>query len=86
VREGLLDQARHELLPIDAAILGRHAELVRLLQRSGVVHRDTDRTECFARMRLPEVLSDLGSSAGPADEDADIETTIRTCTPQEAVR
>jgi len=86
VREGLLDQASHELLPIDAAILGRHAEIVRLLQRSGVVQRNTDRTACFARMRLPEVLSDLGSSAAPADKDSDIETTIRTCTPKEPLR
>jgi hypothetical protein len=80
VREELLDHASHELTPIEAAILGRHAELVRLLQRTGATRWDAARTACFARMRLPEVLADLGaSSITAADSYADVETTIRTC-------
>ena len=85
VREGLLDHASHELTPIEAAILGRHAELVRLLQRSGARRWDAARTACFARMRLPEVLTDLGASnTAAADQYADVETTIRTCSLQGA--
>jgi hypothetical protein len=78
VRAGYLGRDEHELTAIDAAILGRHAELVRLLQRSGASHWDSARTACYARLRLPEVLTDLGAT-GTADHDADIETTIRTC-------
>ena len=86
VREGLLDHASHELTPIDAAILGRHAELVRLLQRSGAKRWDAARTTCFARMRLPEVLMDLGAAdTAAADQYADVETTIRTCSLQGAL-
>ena len=85
VREDLLDHASHEFTPIEAAILGRHAELVRLLQRSGARRWDAARTACFARMRLPEVLMDLGASDTPtADQYADVETTIRTCALQGA--
>jgi len=85
VRDGLLDHASHELIPIEAAILGRHAELVRLLQRSGARRWDAARTACFARMRLPEVLTDLGASdTAAADQYADVETTIRTCSLQGA--
>ena len=80
VREELLDHASHDLTPIEAAILGRHAELVRLLQRSGAQRWDATRTACFARMRLPEVLMDLGASdTATANQYADVETTIRTC-------
>ena len=87
VREGLLDHSAHELAPIEAAILGRHAELVRLLQRSGATHWDSARASCFARMRLPEVLDDIGGAgSGEGDGNADIETTIRTCSPETAAR
>jgi hypothetical protein len=80
IREGIVDRDGHDLTPIDAAILGRHAELVRLLQRSGVTHADSARTACFARMRLPEVLADVGASdAGGADGNADVATAITTC-------
>ena len=87
IREGIVDGSAHELIPIEAAILGRHAELVRLLQRSGATHWDSARASCFARMRLPEVLDDIGgSSAGEADGNADVETTIRMCSPETAAR
>jgi len=79
VRAGILDRDRHDLTPMDAAILGRHAELVRLLHRSGAQDANA-RTTCFARIRLPEVLTDLGAPAAQTTEQAsDVETTIRTC-------
>jgi hypothetical protein len=84
VREGILDRAGHDLAPIEAAILGRHAELVRLLQRSGATRWDVERTACFARMRLPEVLTDLGAAGEAAEQTADVESTIRTCSAEGA--
>src|SRR5215468_10821554 len=62
VRPGFLDTDTHDLRPLEAAVLGRHAELVRLLVRDGAVRFDTTRAACFARARLPEVLPDLGAS------------------------
>ena len=80
VREGFLDHDGLELTPIDAAILGRRPELVRLLQRSGATHWDSARTACFARLRLPQVLADVGATSVDApDRDADVETTLKTC-------
>ena len=78
VRPGVLDPGDHDLRPLEAAILGRHAELVRLLQRSGAT-RDTGQAACLARARLPEVLADLGAPAVSPDSNADIETAIRIC-------
>ena len=80
VREGVIDHDAHAFTPIEAAILGRHAELVRLLQRSGARRPESARTTCFARLRLPEVLTDLGASGADAGNgDADLETTLKTC-------
>lgn len=82
VRAGLIDRTEHDLTPLEAAIAGRHAELVRLLLRSGATTGDTDRVRalCLARMRLPEILTDIGGS-GEADADgsADVETALKTC-------
>jgi hypothetical protein len=80
VRPGMLDSGEHDLTPLEAAILGRHAEMVRLLQRSGATSPDTARAACFARARLPEVLPDLGdSSTVSPDSPASIETAIEAC-------
>jgi len=80
VREGMLDHRRLDLVPLEAAILGRHAELVRLLQRSGAAATNDGRLACFARMRLPEVLADLGASeVESASHDADVEATMKAC-------
>jgi hypothetical protein len=85
VRAGILDRDRHDLTPVEAAILGRHAELVRLLQRSGATDANNARAVCFARIRLPEVLTDLGApKVETTNQSADVETTIRTCSPQGA--
>jgi hypothetical protein len=85
IRAGILDHEKLELTPLDAAILGRHAELVRLLKRSGANYANSARTACFARIRLPEVLSDLDApSAESTEQSADVETTIKTCSPEGA--
>jgi hypothetical protein len=81
VREGLFDHTSHELTPIEAAILGRHPELVRLLQRSGATRWDRARATCFAQLRLPQVLADVGGAADapPSDDVPDVATTIARC-------
>ena len=79
VRTGMLDDREHDLEPIEAAILGRHAEMVRLLQRSGAA---SQRGACLARAVLPEVLPDLGvPSTGSSDPLVDIATALEMCVP-----
>ena len=80
VAAGVLDAGEYEMRPLEAAILGRHEELVRLLQRSGAARFDLARAICFARARLPEVLPDLGAPhAASADAPGDINLAISTC-------
>jgi hypothetical protein len=67
------------LRPLEAAVLGRHSELVRLLIRSGAAQFDTARAACFARARLPEVLPDLGGSVAEAGDPIDIAAAFRKC-------
>jgi hypothetical protein len=87
VRAGLLDHERLDLTPLDAAILGRHAEMVRLLKRSGAAPANTARSACFARFRLPDVLTDLDAPQTEAAYDSlDVETTIKTCALEGAPR
>ena len=62
VASGILDSGEYQLRPLEAAILGRHLEMVRLLQRSGAARFEMGRAICFARARLPEVLPDLGAA------------------------
>jgi hypothetical protein len=79
VRAGMLDDREHDLEPIEAAILGRHAEMVRLLQRSGAA---SPRGPCLARAVLPEVLPDLGApSTGSSNSTVDIATALESCSP-----
>jgi len=81
VASGILDSGEYELRPLEAAILGRHLEMVRLLQRSGAARFDLSRSFCFARARLPEVLPDLG--AAPAESSgalAGIPAAVGMCT------
>jgi hypothetical protein len=79
VRTGFLDAGEYELRPLEAAILARHAELVRLLLRVGAASFDTSRASCFARARLPEVLPDLGGSVPESGEPIDIAAAFRMC-------
>jgi hypothetical protein len=79
VRAGFLDTRDYELRPLEAAVLARHAELVRLLLRSGAARFDTSRAVCFARVRLPEVLPDLGASAADSREPIDVATAFSMC-------
>ena len=81
IASGILDSGEYEVRPLEAAILGRHLELVRLLQRSGAARFDMSRAICFARARLPEVLPDLGvEHASSPDAPAEIAAAIATCT------
>ena len=79
VRADFLDAGEYELRPLEAAILGRHAELVRLLLRIGAASFDTSRASCFARARLPEVLPDLGTLVAESPQPTDIAAAFRTC-------
>jgi hypothetical protein len=79
VRPSMMDTGGRELVPLEAAVLGRHAELVRLLRRSGATPSGP-RIVCLARARLPEVLPDLGAeSTAPADSPVDITTALESC-------
>jgi hypothetical protein len=79
VRANFLDAAEYELTPLEAAILARHAELVRLLLRVGAASFDRTRALCFARVRLPEVLSDLGDRGSDSPEPIEIAAAFRMC-------
>ena len=80
VRSDMLDSSAPDVTALEAAILGRHVELVRLLRRAGATGSDTARAVCFARARLPEVLPDLGASPTPAaDSPTDIATAVSLC-------
>ena len=79
VGAGFLDGGEYELRPLEAAVLGRHTELVRLLIRSGAAQFDTSRAACFARARLPEVLTDLGAAVSNAGEPIEIAAAFRNC-------
>ena len=81
VRAGMLDGDTHELAPVEAAVLARHAELVRLLLRSGAAPGG-ERGACLARARLPEVLPDFGvSPPNSPGEIVDLATAMRNCVP-----
>jgi hypothetical protein len=79
VRANFLDAGEYELRPLEAAILGRHAELVRLLLRVGAASFDRRRASCFARVRLPEVLPDLGDPGSDSPEPIEIAAAFRMC-------
>jgi hypothetical protein len=79
LRAGFLDSGEYELRPLEAAIVGRHPELARLLLRTGAASFDRSRALCVARARLPQVLPDLGVSGSDATEPIEIAATLRIC-------
>jgi hypothetical protein len=79
VRANFLDAGEYDLRPLEAAILARHAELVRLLLRGGAANFDRARASCFARLRLPDVLSDLGDQGSDSPEPIEIAAAFRMC-------
>jgi len=86
VRSGVLDAGEYEVRPLEAAILGRHGEMVRLLLRTGAARFDTARAACFARARLPEVLPDLGAaSAALSGTPTAIADAMTMCAPAKRV-
>ena len=79
VRANFLDAGEYELRPLEAAIVARHAELVRLLLRVESASFDKSRALCLARLRLPEVLSDLGDRDSDSPEPIEIAAAFRMC-------
>jgi hypothetical protein len=79
VRANFLDAGEYELRPLEASILARHAELVRLLLRLGAANVDRGRASCFARVRLPEVLPDLGDPGSDSPEPIEIAAAFKMC-------
>jgi hypothetical protein len=79
VRADFLDAGEYDVRPLEAAILARHAELVRLLLRDGAASFDTSRASCFARARLPEVLPDLGAPVGDSAQPTDMAAAFKMC-------
>ncbi len=70
VRAGIFDDREYVMTPIEAAIVVRRLEIVRLLMRAGASVRTSPRAECLARVRLPEALAALGLPvAKPLDAD-----------------
>jgi hypothetical protein len=76
---GFARPGEYDLRPLEAAVLARHAELVRLLLRDGAAHFDTSRASCFARARLPEVLPDLGAPVADSAQPTAIAAAFRMC-------
>jgi hypothetical protein len=68
ISPGILDTNAYQLRPLEAAIVGRHIEMVRLLQRRGASNFDMTRAICLARARLPQVLPDLNAPAPDSPE------------------
>ena len=80
ISPGILDSNAYQLRPLEAAIAGRHIEMVRLLQRSGAAKFDLTRAICLARARLPQVLPDLNAPATDAsDSPMEIAAAIERC-------
>ena len=75
----MLDSMEHDMMPLEAAILGRHLEMARLLLRSGAAHFDTRRAVCFARARLPEILPELNAEPPSSGSVAEIGAAIESC-------
>ena len=80
ISAGFFDSNAYQLRPLEAAIVGRHIEMVRLLQRSGAANFDMTRATCLARARLPEALPALNASATDAsDSPMEIAAAIERC-------
>jgi len=80
IAPGMLDAHEYTLRPLEAAIVGRHLEMVRLLQRSGAAQFDMTRAICLAEARLPAALEDLNASTpGAPDSPAEIASAIERC-------
>ena len=80
VREAVFDGHTFDLLPLEAAILGRRKELFSLLLRSGAVVTDRAHLACLARVRLPEALPLVdASSEGIPDTIEDPQTAFDAC-------
>jgi hypothetical protein len=83
IREGIIGSSPLMLTPVEAAIVGRHVELVRLLFRTGA--RPPGTAVCLAQERLPELLPELGGApAESASTSSDVTTALARCVPSRA--
>lgn len=81
MRPEILELGGYDPTPLEAAVIGRHAELVRLLLREGASLSQSPNAACFARVRLPDVMSDLNGAAAPSlDSPADPAAAVGICT------
>lgn len=85
VREGVFEAGAYDVTPIEAAILTRRVEAVRLLIRSGADSARSKLAVCLARRRLPEALPLLGQ----VEPDSELpivapDAAIAACTAQAA--
>lgn len=60
IRSGLLDRLEYHVTPLEAALMARRMEIVRLLIRTGADASRSTRAACLAGARLPEALPLLG--------------------------
>jgi hypothetical protein len=79
---GVLDSRAYMVDAIDAAILGRRAEVIPLLREHGAVVADVARSACLANaVDLPEALPMVGA-AGPRvarDSSIDVSDVVAAC-------
>jgi hypothetical protein len=82
VRAGVLDPERHDLTPIDAAILGRRAEMIGVLRGAGALVADLERAACLARARgVPEARDYLAIQLVDTQSDPEMSPAeaLRSC-------
>ena len=60
IRPGILDRREYMVTPMEAALMMRRMEVVRLLVRTGIDMSRSKLAPCLARERLPEALPLLG--------------------------
>jgi hypothetical protein len=82
VRRGLIGPESPNIYPLEAAIVSRRVEMVRLLLRSGASQPSGARLVCLARARLPEVLPEFGAPpASSAEQPMGVSQALELCPP-----
>jgi hypothetical protein len=79
---GVVDSRMYEVPAIDAAILGRHPEMIPILQQHGAVVANVRRSACLAHaIDLPEALPFLGTLRDQVKRDPSIDSSdaIQAC-------
>ena len=81
IAPGVLGTLPRTVTAIDAAILGRRAEMIQLLRQHGVVVADARRSRCLAEaIQFPEALPILGmTAAGSAGSTGEVDDPVELC-------